>query len=186
MEIPIDRKEKRSISPYAQFLLNRISPIVETKTTGGRCCELHVLGSPHERSLLNRMIEHSTLADDLLHQWPHLRKSERVQAFLALAHESMDDVFLALDARAQAELVLALPDGERRMFVRLLAPDDAADLVQECPDAQREYVMGLIDDATRQEVSALLSRQQRSAGKRFSGCMRKGNRYLQRVLTQSA
>jgi len=111
------------------------------------------------------MIEHlSTPADDLIDQWPHLRKSERVRAFIALKHESMDDVFLALDARAQAELVLALPEGERRMFVRLLAPDDAADLVQACPHAQHEYVMGLIDDPTRQEVRALLHYREDVAG----------------------
>lgn len=81
------------------------------------------------------MIEHySTPVDGLLDQWTRLRKSERAHAFLALPHEYMDDFFLALDARAQAELVLALPEGERRMFVRLLPPDDAADLIQECPE----------------------------------------------------
>ena len=111
------------------------------------------------------MIEHySTPVDGLLDQWTRLRKSERAHAFLALPHEYMDDFFLALDARAQAELVLALPEGERRMFVRLLPPDDAADLIQECPETRREYVMGLMDDNTRQEARALLHYREDVAG----------------------
>ena len=111
------------------------------------------------------MIVHdSSAADDLLDHWSSLRKSERTKAFLALPHECMDDVFLALEARAQAELVLALPEGEQRMFVRLLAPDDAADLVQECPEAKHDYVMGLMDDMTRQEAKALLHYREDVAG----------------------
>jgi len=110
------------------------------------------------------MIEPYTPTDDLLDQWPHLRKSERAKAFLSLSHEYMDDFFLALDARAQAELVLALPEGERRMLVRLLAPDDAADFVEKCPRAQREYVMGLMDDMTRQDTRALLDYREDVAG----------------------
>jgi magnesium transporter len=80
------------------------------------------------------IIEHSqTPADELLEQWPHLRRSHRVAEFERLPRQYMDDFFLELDARAQADLVVALPEGERRMFVRLLAPDDGADLVQESP-----------------------------------------------------
>jgi hypothetical protein len=38
-------------------------------------------------------------ADELLDQWPHLRKSERVSGFRALPREQMDDFYLALDAK---------------------------------------------------------------------------------------
>ena len=111
------------------------------------------------------MIEHvQSPADELLEQWPHLRRSERLQAFQNLPHEYMDNFFLGLDAHAQSKLVLALPEGERRMFVRLLAPDHAADLVQESPAEQREYVMGLMDDTTREETSALLHYREDVAG----------------------
>ncbi|MGA7460856.1 MAG: hypothetical protein WBW69_11565 [Candidatus Korobacteraceae bacterium] len=64
-----------------------------------------------------------TPADELLDQWPHLRGSERVQAFESLPREYMDDFFLALDAKAQAKLVLALPEGQRRMCVHQKSPD---------------------------------------------------------------
>jgi magnesium transporter len=112
------------------------------------------------------MIEqHSqTPADELLDQWPRLRKSERLESFHRLPQEYMDNFFLELDARGQAKLVLALPEGERRMFVRLLAPDDAADLIQEAPPDQRNYLMGLMDDMTRDETNALLHYREDVAG----------------------
>ncbi|HYY30442.1 MAG TPA: hypothetical protein VE860_21070 [Chthoniobacterales bacterium] len=68
-------------------------------------------------------------ADKLLDQWPFLRKNERVDRFESLPREQMDKFFLGLDARSQSELVLALPEGVRRLYIRLLAPDDAADLI---------------------------------------------------------
>jgi magnesium transporter len=111
------------------------------------------------------MIGHAhTPVDELLEQWPHLRKAQRLEAFQKLPHEYMDNFFLELDARAQAKLVVALPEGERRMFVRLLAPDDAADLIQEAPEEQRQYLMGLMDDTTREETSALLHYREDVAG----------------------
>ena len=50
------------------------------------------------------------------------------------------------------------------MFVRLLAPDDGADLIQESPPHQREYLLGLMDDRTREEASALLHYREDVAG----------------------
>ena len=97
-----------------------------------------------------------TPADNLLDQWPHLRKAERLRAFTELPREFMDDFFLGLDAKAQAELVLALPLAERRLIVRLLAPDDAANLIQKSPQREHEGLMNLMDENTRKDVRALL------------------------------
>jgi magnesium transporter len=102
--------------------------------------------------------------EELLQRWPHLRRSQRVQAFQSLPREYMDNFFLDLDSRAQAELVLALPEGERRLYVRLLAPDDAADLIQEAPVSQREHLMGQMDPITRDEAKALLDYREDIAG----------------------
>jgi magnesium transporter len=111
------------------------------------------------------MIEHnSTAADILLDQWPHLRRSGRIQAFQGLPRECTDDFFLSLDSQAQSELVLGLPAGERRLYVRLLAPDDAADLVQASPESAREELMGLMDNTTREEAKALLDYREDVAG----------------------
>jgi len=103
------------------------------------------------------MIDHSlNVADELLDQWPRLRKSERVAKFEGLPREYMDNFFLDLDAKSQSELVLALPEGVRRLYIRLLAPDDAADLIQHSPQREREYLFGLLDDMTRVDAKALL------------------------------
>jgi magnesium transporter len=111
------------------------------------------------------MIQESlNAADELLEQWPHLRKSERVAGFHGLPREQMDNFFLALDAKSQSDLVLALPEGERRLVVRLLAPDHAADLLQKSPESQLEHLLELMDDMTRKEAKALLAYREDAAG----------------------
>jgi magnesium transporter len=48
--------------------------------------------------------------------------------------------------------------------MRLLAPDDAADLVQLASGTQREHLLDHLDTATRQEVTALLAYKEDQAG----------------------
>jgi magnesium transporter len=103
-------------------------------------------------------------ADELLDLWPSLRPAQRLARFEALPRELMDNFFLALDARAQSALLLSLPEGERRLFLRLDAPDDAADLIQEAPQSQRQYLLDLLDEKTKQEVKALLAFREDIAG----------------------
>ena len=111
------------------------------------------------------MIEHSlTEPDELLDQWPFLHKKERVGRFESLPREQMDNFFLELDAKSQSELVLALPEGVRRLYIRLLAPDDVADLIQESPGRNREQLLELLDDMTRQEARAPLAYREDVAG----------------------
>jgi magnesium transporter len=105
-----------------------------------------------------------SVAETLLAQWPHLRRSRRIEAFESLPREYMDDFFLSLDAKAQSELVLALPVGERRLYVRLLAPDDAADLIQASPASAREGLLDQMDPTTREEAKALLDYREDVAG----------------------
>ncbi len=74
---------------------------------------------------------------DLQEAWALLVHSDRLESFRALDRAEAEDFFLSLSARDQAELLLALPPGERRSWMRLLAPDDAADLLQEAQSAPR-------------------------------------------------
>ena len=67
---------------------------------------------------------------ELLDLWPDLNVGERLAAFAELPRREADDFFLDLSARDQANLIASLPDGERRLWLRLLAPDDAADVIQ--------------------------------------------------------
>src|SRR5882724_7432371 len=105
---------------------------------------------------------------DLLNRWPTLSTAERLKQFHALPHEEADDFFLDIPAHDQAELIRSMAAGERRLWVRLLAPDDAADLLQEFEPGQRDHFMADLDDSMRSEVGGLLAYREDMAGGRMS------------------
>jgi magnesium transporter len=109
-------------------------------------------------------IEEPLSISDLEEAWSLLVPSDRLESFRALERTDAEDFFLSLSARDQAELLLALPSAERRSWIRLLAPDDAADLVQEVSHEQREELLALLDDPTRHDVSGLLAYAEDDAG----------------------
>src|SRR5438094_10317119 len=90
-----------------------------------------------------------------LDAWNALAVEERVTAFQQLPYAEKDDFFLALSSRDQAELIMSLPPGERRIWMRLVTPDDATDLIQEEPEEERPGMLALVDDHNRREVAAL-------------------------------
>jgi len=102
--------------------------------------------------------------EELRASWPAMEKRERVSAFQELPRDVADDFFLSLGTRDQCELLLTIPEGERRLWLRLLAPDDAADLVQLAPEDMRPHLLEMLDAATRQEVTALLAYKEDQAG----------------------
>jgi magnesium transporter len=65
---------------------------------------------------------------------------------------------------AQAELIRLLRSEERRIWLRVLAPDDAADLLQEFDEEERQPLLALFDETTRREVSVLLEYEADEAG----------------------
>ncbi|HEY6221778.1 MAG TPA: CBS domain-containing protein, partial [Candidatus Eisenbacteria bacterium] len=109
-------------------------------------------------------LEEPLSVSDLKEAWTLLVPSDRLESFRALERTQAEDFFLGLSAHDQAELLLGLPSAERRSWIRLLAPDDAADLVQEVPAEEREPLMSLLDEPTRQEVSGLLAYAEDDAG----------------------
>jgi magnesium transporter len=110
------------------------------------------------------MPEKNFTPTELYEAWPVLSLEERVEGFEYLTRDDADNFFLQLSARDRAALLLALPLGERRLWMRLLAPDDAADLIQEVPAQQRENMLSLLDDAMRREVKGLLDYAEDEAG----------------------
>jgi magnesium transporter len=110
------------------------------------------------------MAEKIFTAAELYDAWPVLSAEERVEAFDLLPRHDADDFFLQLSSHDRAQLVLELPAGERRLWMRLLAPDDAADVIQEAPPEEREHLLVLLDDATRREVKGLLDYAEDEAG----------------------
>ncbi len=108
--------------------------------------------------------EGGLLAADLLDAWPFLSSEERAEGFRLLAPGEAEEIFQALDAREESQLLLGLGRAERQIWMRQLPPDDAADLVQATPDEVREDLLGLLDAPTRKEIVALLAYAEDDAG----------------------
>ncbi|XXF77349.1 magnesium transporter [Myxococcaceae bacterium GXIMD 01537] len=101
---------------------------------------------------------------ELRDAWPVLSRDERVESFKLVPHATADDFFLSLSAQEQAELIIAMGRGERRTWMRLLAPDDAVDVIQAAPPEEREALLSELDETTRREVQALLAYAEDDAG----------------------
>lgn len=102
--------------------------------------------------------------DQLLDVWRTLEPEEQLERFAQLDRESAVQLMEGLTVPAQAALLIALPPGERRIWLRLLAPDDAADVIQNAPPERRAELIELLDDITRSEVTALLAYVEDEAG----------------------
>lgn len=96
--------------------------------------------------------------------WPGLSHEQRIQGFRQLHTGEKADFFLQLSAHDQCDLLSRLPQDQRHVWMRLLAPDDAADLVQECNPDRHNDILGLLDEPTRKEVVALLAYKEDEAG----------------------
>src|SRR4051812_38734354 len=103
-------------------------------------------------------------AAELKDVWSFTSLEDRLEGFRLLPRDEEEEFFFALTARDQAELLLATPPSEQRSWVRLLPPDDVADLLQAGPGDQRERLLGLLDEPTRKEVNALLAYAEDDAG----------------------
>ena len=100
----------------------------------------------------------------LFESWTLLTPPERFAEFQSLKRSDGEEFFLTLGARDQAQIIITLPATERRSWMRLLAPDDAADVLQEVPPEDREAVGALLDKVTKREVTALLAYAEDEAG----------------------
>lgn len=104
------------------------------------------------------------LRQDLVDAWPLLSIEDRHDGFLELSRIDAEEVFLELHPADQCDLILSLPRGEQLIWIRVLAPDDAADLIQAAPTEHRDTLMGLLDELTRAEVASLLAYAEDQAG----------------------
>ncbi len=103
-------------------------------------------------------------AEELREAWTVLSPDEQVEGFELLSRADAEDFFLSLSPREMAELLLALPAQEHRLWIRLPPPDDIADLIQNAPEEKHRYLLGQLDDTTRKEVSGLLAYREDEAG----------------------
>jgi len=101
---------------------------------------------------------------ELREAWWLLTPEDRIEGFQLLEPDDAEEFFFDLSADDQAELVLTLRPGARRLWLRLLPPDDAADLIQAADEEHREQLLRLLDENTRREVGALLAYEEDEAG----------------------
>ncbi len=102
--------------------------------------------------------------DELREVWPILSSEDRVDGFRLLSREDADDFFMSLSSYGQSDIILGVPPGERRLWMRQLAPDDAADVLLEVEPEERSELLSLLDEPTRREVTALLAYAEDDAG----------------------
>jgi NitT/TauT family transport system ATP-binding protein len=100
--------------------------------------------------------EKSFALSELYEAWAILSLRERVEGFKLLQQDDAENFFLHLSATDKAQLILVLPIGERRIWIRLLAPEEALDVIQEVPESERVGLLSLLDDKTRREVKGLM------------------------------
>src|SRR5215468_10950713 len=84
-------------------------------------------------------------AEELRDAWPLLDLEERSDGLRVLPREDAEDFFIALNASDQAALLRHFRPGQRRQWMRLLEPDDVADVIQEAPEANRATLLHLLD-----------------------------------------
>src|SRR5512140_1158145 len=106
----------------------------------------------------------SLSADELRDAWPLLDLDERSDGLRVLPREDAEDFFISLSAADHAALLLHFRAGQRRQWMRLLEPDDVADVIQQTAEPHRAKLLDLLDLPTRKEVTALLAYAEDEAG----------------------
>ena len=96
--------------------------------------------------------------------WLTLTPQERLDRFHRLHWADAEMFFLSLNAHDQAEVVRGLPRSEQRLWMRLLAPDDVADVIQETPPEEHDGLLALLAAPIHEEVRGLLAYDEEEAG----------------------
>ncbi len=122
------------------------------------------MNSEHNPETTTETKEEIPFLQSLLESWPTLTLEQRIENFQKLQREDAEEIFLNLGAADQYDLILALLPTTKRSWIRLLDPDDAADLVQQFLPEERVNILSLLDDTTRREVTALLAYAEDDAG----------------------
>ena len=70
--------------------------------------------------------------------WSTLAPEEQVNSFKKLSALDAAKFFADLETHDQSKIILALPINERWLWLRSLDPDDAADVVQETKEEEKQ------------------------------------------------
>lgn len=101
---------------------------------------------------------------DLRDAWRLLDGGERAEGFRLLDPTEGEEFFIELTSIDQLALLSTLSPAEKRFWLRTLAPDDVADLLQAADAEQREPWLALLEESSRREVRTLLAYAEDDAG----------------------
>lgn len=101
---------------------------------------------------------------NLFENWSALSAAERREKFKNLPRTEAEELFLSLKVHDQVDLLEEATPLEKRSWVRLLAPDDVADLIQQMGPDHKDEILSLLDPQTKREVTALLAYAEDNAG----------------------
>ncbi len=163
----------------AQQIAAEIKAIAESRGDDSQVVELVETYEPSRRSKRTTMLppmpsvaeqpappelsEDALSPEELRDAWPLLDLDERADGLRVLPREDAEDFFISLTPSDQAALLLHFRAGQRRQWMRLLEPDDVADVVQQVPEDNRAALLALLDAPTRKEVTALLAYEEDEA-----------------------
>ncbi len=102
--------------------------------------------------------------ENLLDNWQVLTHAQREEVFAMLGRIDQEELFINLTSDYQAELFEEIPHAEKRSWIRLLAPDDIADLVQNLDEESQAAALRYLDYATLVEVKVLMAYAEDEAG----------------------
>lgn len=100
----------------------------------------------------------------VLEVWKELPVDQKLEFFLKIPRLDGEELFEEMESYDQAELIKLMLPGQRRGWLRLLAPDDAVDLIQLFPKEEQDSLIAELDRLTRMEVTALLAYGEDEAG----------------------
>lgn len=107
--------------------------------------------------------ERTTLTD-LRATWPAMSGQDRIEGFFLLPQGHARQLYLSLDPHTQGEILRELPEPERTQWLKLLPPDDIADVCQAILPEEGPPLLKLLDPKTREEVETLMQYSAQAAG----------------------
>ena len=96
--------------------------------------------------------------------WSSLEDAEKESYLEKLPRDQLSVLFLELDTFDQKQLLKIVPQATRKKWIKILEPDDLADLLREVSDEEREESLSYLGDNARKEVKALLAYAEDEAG----------------------
>ena len=88
----------------------------------------------------------------------------KIAEFKAMDPSKKERLFIHMKTNEQVDLLMAMPIPERKLWLRMLHPDHAVDVVQGVPIKERAGLLDLLDRVARSEVTALMAYAEDSAG----------------------